>query len=569
MVFHHFNSYLDETPNYHLPLPPALIQHDASAILTDKLTALREGRETFILGESSERIRRALSNNVWTSGDTKYITRESVYFKKINEKRRRGPGKVLSQDGQQVLVKYGSNYVRVHPCRLSLARNAYNNLNPNAVQKLTGPSQIRDKNNSHIILESKSEDETIQQNNSYNDSTIKNKEETIQQNINTIPENSLKEIDNLSASLKKLSVSHQEPELPKPPTLKENTKVQFQFKDSNEWRIAVLISRSGKATGKYSKEWNSKLDDDSICPKDFERDVDNLHIMSNSSVNTLPSTEEIQYSKIYMTAIENQANIAKMNELESSKKHEVYCKEEDTGQSCISVRWVLSHEIKNRENVTKARLCARGFEIKDFPTDSPCCSQLGVQSVFVLIAWNKWKVQAIEFKAAFLQGKQIKRTVYLRPPKEANTNKMWKLQKCVYGLADACRYWYLRVKEELIKLGANVSSVDPGLFYWKKHYKLVGILAGHYDDMIWGGIENFKINVIDNLKNTFMFGTEETKAFTYLGIQLIQNNDFSLTINQNNYVDCISEIKLSNGRLIEKNTYCSMKKKHIEVFQDN
>ena len=29
-----------------------------------KLTALREGRETFILGESSERIRRALSNNV-------------------------------------------------------------------------------------------------------------------------------------------------------------------------------------------------------------------------------------------------------------------------------------------------------------------------------------------------------------------------------------------------------------------------------------------------------------------------------------------------------------------------
>ena len=64
MVFHHFNSYLDETPNYHLPLPPVLIQHDASAILTDKLTALREGRETFILGESSERIRRALSNNV-------------------------------------------------------------------------------------------------------------------------------------------------------------------------------------------------------------------------------------------------------------------------------------------------------------------------------------------------------------------------------------------------------------------------------------------------------------------------------------------------------------------------
>ena len=30
--------------------------------------------------------------------------------------------------------------------------------------------------------------------------------------------------------------------------------------------------------------------------------------------------------------------------------------------------------------------------------------------------------------------------------------------------ADASGYWHLRVEEELIKLGTNVSSVDPGLF---------------------------------------------------------------------------------------------------------
>ena len=322
-----------------------------------------------------------------------------------------------------------------------IIRNVYNNVNPNAVQNSTEPSQIRDKHNSHFIFESESEDEIIQQNdNSYNDSNIENQEETIQQKFNTIPKNGLKEIDNASASLEKLSVSHQEPELPKPPTLKKNTKVQFQLKDSNEWRTAVLISRSGKTTGKYSKEWNSKLDDDSIRPIDIEQDVD---IMSDSSVNTLPNTEEIQYSEIYMTAIENQANIAKMNELESLKKQEVYCEEEDTGQSCISVRWVLSSKIKNGENVIKARLCARDLEeIKDFPTDSPCCSQIAVRSIFVLITSNKWKVQANDVKTAFLQGKQIERTVYLQPPKEANANKIWELQKCIYDLADASRYWY-------------------------------------------------------------------------------------------------------------------------------
>ena len=79
--------------------------------------------------------------------------------------------------------------------------------------------------------------------------------------------------------------------------------------------------------------------------------------------------------------------------------------------------------------------------------------------------------------------------------------------------------------------------------------------------MIWGGNKNFNINVINNIKNTFMFGSEETKAFTYTGIKLIQNEDFSFTINQNNYIDCISEIKLSNERLKEKISVLSNEEK--------
>ena len=50
-----------------------------------------------------------------------------------------------------------------------------------------------------------------------------------------------------------------------------------------------------------------------------------------------------------------------------------------------------------------------------------------------------------------------------------------------------------------------------------------------------------------------MFGSEETKVVTYLGIQLKQNDDFNLNINQNNYIDYIHETKLSNERPKEKN----------------
>ena len=118
---------------------------------------------------------------------------------------------------------------------------------------------------------------------------------------------------------------------------------------------------------------------------------------------------------------------------------------------------------------------------------------------------NKWKFQAIDIKTAFPQGKQIEIMVYLQPLKEvntSNTNKIWKLRKYMYGLAETGRYWYLYVKEELIKLGANEHWKEH---YWKEHCKLVSILACHVDDMIWGSNDNFKITVIDNLNNTWAY----------------------------------------------------------------
>ena len=103
-----------------------------------------------------------------------------------------------------------------------------------------------------------------------------------------------------------------------------------------------------------------------------------------------------------LTELQNQTMKAKMAELENWKKQEVYREEEGMGQWCISVRWVLSWKVKNGENITKARLCARGFEeVKDFPTDSPCCSNTGIRTVFILITSNQWEIKSTDVKTAF------------------------------------------------------------------------------------------------------------------------------------------------------------------------
>ena len=100
----------------------------------------------------------------------------------------------------------------------------------------------------------------------------------------------------------------------------------------------------------------------------------------------------------------------------------------------------------------------------------------------------------------------------------------------------------LHVREELASLGAKLSSIGPGIFYWQDDSGLIGILACHMDNMIWGGTEYFETNVIDSLKSTFKFGSEETETLVYTGIELTQNSDYSTCIEQNNYIASISEI---------------------------
>ena len=48
----------------------------------------------------------------------------------------------------------------------------------------------------------------------------------------------------------------------------------------------------------------------------------------------------------------------------------------------------------------------------------------------------------------------------LKPPVEDNSKgKLWKLNKCVYGLCDASRHWYLKVHNVMIEHGAQVPNL--------------------------------------------------------------------------------------------------------------
>ena len=104
-----------------------------------------------------------------------------------------------------------------------------------------------------------------------------------------------------------------------------------------------------------------------------------------------------------------------------------------------------------------------------------------------------WTCRSMDIKTAFLQSKQIDRLVYLEPPHEAKVppGYVWKLSKCVYGLTDASRSWYLTVKDELLKLGAVASKLDEAIFTWYCGDKLHGIMTTHVDDFCFAGSKIF------------------------------------------------------------------------------
>ena len=88
-------------------------------------------------------------------------------------------------------------------------------------------------------------------------------------------------------------------------------------------------------------------------------------------------------------------------------------------------------------------------------------------------------MKTTDIRPAFLQGKELRRDVYIKHPKESETDVgvVWKLKHGLYGLTDEARQFFISVNEELLKIGSKISETDPAMFYLHKGDKLSGIVC--------------------------------------------------------------------------------------------
>ena len=207
--------------------------------------------------------------------------------------------------------------------------------------------------------------------------------------------------------------------------------------------------------------------------------------------------------------------------MENWKNKNVYVEVPNHNEYAISTRWVIT--TKNVEGggmVTKARLVARGFEddgLGDRRTDSP-----------TMIATKGWICNTMDVETAFLQGKQLAQDIFLIPPKEANTTNIWKLNKSVYSLNEASKYWYDTADHELIETGMSKSKYDEALYYYHIRNKCHGILGLHVDDFMYGGTKYLDQSVINQIREAIKIRSEDVCPLKYVGMCITQENSLIL-----------------------------------------
>ena len=224
-----------------------------------------------------------------------------------------------------------------------------------------------------------------------------------------------------------------------------------------------------------------------------------------------------------------------------------------TDQPTISCRWVFTEKRKeDGTKLVKARLVARGFEENseelNIRTDFPTCSRHSLKLVVLTAAARDWKVKSIDVASAFLQGNEIQRDIYIRPPEElCGMETVWKLKRCLYGLNDAPREWYNKVYEEFMKSGAVRSTLDNAMFMWYENDDIIGHLVSHVDDLNYTGTDKWQQDVLNVIKGKFKISAEAESHFMYLGLNVNQGDE-EITIDQKHYIEKLQEIPLSAER---------------------
>nr|GEU34051.1 hypothetical protein [Tanacetum cinerariifolium] len=319
---------------------------------------------------------------------------------------------------------------------------------------------------------------------------------------------------------------------------------------------------------KPSSDDGQKVDEDPRKENECNDQEKEVNVNSTNNVNNVSSTvntastnedNELPFD-LNMPALEDvsifnfsnddedDGTVADMNNLDTtiqvspiptSKIH----KDHPLDQVIGGTKWVFRNKNDERGIVirNKSRLVSQGYtQEKGIDYDEVFAPVARIKAIRLFLAYASFKdfvVDQMDVKSAFLYGK-IEEEVYVcQPPGFEDLNfpdRVYKVEKALYGLHQASRAWYETLSTYLLDNGFQRGKIDKALFI-KRHKGDILLVQVYVDDIIFGSIKKELCNAFERLMHKkFQMSSIEELTF-FLGLQVKQKKD-GILISQDKYV---------------------------------
>ncbi|GJS40829.1 putative ribonuclease H-like domain-containing protein [Tanacetum coccineum] len=228
----------------------------------------------------------------------------------------------------------------------------------------------------------------------------------------------------------------------------------------------------------------------------------------------------------------------------------------------IGTKWVYRNKKDERGIVirNKARLVAQGYtQEKGIDYDEVFAPVVRIKAIRLFLAYASFKdfiVYQMDVKSAFLYGK-IEEEVYVcEPPGFEDPeflDRVYKVEKELYGLHQAPRAWYETLSTYLLDNGFQRGQIDKTLFI-KRVKSDILLIQVYVDDVIFRSTKRKLCTEFEKLMHKKFQMSSMGELNFFLGLQVTQKDD-GIFFSQDKYVD---EILKKFGFSIVKTTSTPM-----------
>ncbi|GKB01543.1 putative ribonuclease H-like domain-containing protein [Tanacetum coccineum] len=212
------------------------------------------------------------------------------------------------------------------------------------------------------------------------------------------------------------------------------------------------------------------------------------------------------------------------------------------GKRAIGTKWVFRNKKDQRGIVVrnKARLVAQGHrqeEVIDY--DEVFAPVARIEAIRLFLAYASFMdftVYQMDVKSAFLYG-TIEEEVYISQPPDfvdlEFPNRVYKVEKALYGLHQALRAWYETLSTYLLENGFRRGTIDKTLFI-KKIKNDILLVQVYVDDIIFRSTKKSLSTEFEQLMHKRFQISSMGELTFFLGLQVEQRHGIFLS--QDKYV---------------------------------